>query len=394
MGIWKSFAGMIRIEFVSAEPEYILQLLNSLDIHVFNVQRCKPLTVMVTIYREQFKVAAGILRKHGCSVRIAGRYGVYWALLQLLHRPVLCIGIALLLCLWMYVPSRVLFIRVTGCQEISPNLIVEKANSCGLSFGMSRREVRSERVKNALLEQIPQLQWVGVNTVGCVATISVSEKKTGLQEEEPYEVSHIVALRDGVIDSCTVTKGNLLCRLGDAVVKGQMLVSGYTDCGITIMADRASAEIYAQTRRDQKTIMMTECIVRGKLVNTKTHYRLMIGDRQYQLGNNQAAIDDCKKIVEVYNLTLPGGFHVPITLIKETYYFYETAKRDIAPEMVYELISDFAERYVSSRMVGGMITEKKEFYEDGEAYCCLDAVYLCRELIGVEVCVKTLPDVE
>ena len=56
--------------------------------------------------------------------------------------------------------------------------------------------------------------------------------------------------RDGFIVSATVTRGNFLCRVGQSVKAGQVLISGYTDCGICIQATRAEGEIYAQTSRD------------------------------------------------------------------------------------------------------------------------------------------------
>ena len=43
--------------------------------------------------------------------------------------------------------------------------------------------IRSEKVKNSLLQRIPQLQWAGINTDGCVAVISVREK-TAIKNSE------------------------------------------------------------------------------------------------------------------------------------------------------------------------------------------------------------------
>ena len=91
----------------------------------------------------------------------------------MLFRPVLLAGLGILFLLAMYLPSRVLFIRVEGNMQIPDRQILAAAEECGIRFGASRREVRSEKVKNALLSSVPQLQWAGVNTAGCVATISV-----------------------------------------------------------------------------------------------------------------------------------------------------------------------------------------------------------------------------
>ena len=81
------------------------------------------------------------------------------------------IGLCLLLLLVCILPTRVLFMRVEGNESIPENLILEAAEDCGIRFGASRSAVRSEKVKNGILSRISELQWVGVNTKGCIAVI-------------------------------------------------------------------------------------------------------------------------------------------------------------------------------------------------------------------------------
>ena len=79
-------------------------------------------------------------------------------------------------------------------------------------------------MKNALLQQIPTLQWAGINTDGCVATISVREKTVQMQQDVRYPVISIVAVRDGYITQMTVTAGSAGCKVGQSVEKGQVLI--------------------------------------------------------------------------------------------------------------------------------------------------------------------------
>ena len=92
-----------------------------------------------------------------------------------------------------------------GNQNVPENLILELASQCGLSFGTERRQVRSEQVKNALLGAVPELEWVGINTAGCVATISVRERQKGENIGQAGGVSSIVASCDGMITGIVVT---------------------------------------------------------------------------------------------------------------------------------------------------------------------------------------------
>ena len=73
-------------------------------------------------------------------------------------------------------------------------------------------------------------------------------------DQKSAGVGSIVASRDGVITSITTTKGTPLCKAGQAVKAGQILISGYTDCGISIRADPAEGEVFAETYREMMTL--------------------------------------------------------------------------------------------------------------------------------------------
>jgi hypothetical protein len=136
-----------------------------------------------------------------------------------LKRPALAGGL-LLLVLILWLPSRVLFICVAGNTLVPEKQILEAAEKCGVGFGASRKDVRSESVKNALLEALPQLQWVGVNTSGCHAVITVREKSLPEKEEESDFPASMVASRDGYILSCTAERGSLAVTPGQTVQQG------------------------------------------------------------------------------------------------------------------------------------------------------------------------------
>ena len=46
-----------------------------------------------------------------------------------------------------------------------------------------------------------------------------------------------------------------LCAPGQAVSKGQVLISGYTDCGLCVLSQRAQGEVMAYTGRSFSALM-------------------------------------------------------------------------------------------------------------------------------------------
>lgn len=386
MGLWKSLAGTVRIEITGAEPSKSLMQLSDSGITLFHVTYSGELCVLADISRQNYRKAIKILTQRGDTVKRVKKSGLYWSAFSLGKRPVLLVGLLFYIFAFLFLPTRVFFVQVKGNHQIPTNYILEQSQKCGITFGASRRQVRSEKIKNALLEKVPQLQWVGVNTSGCVAVIQVEEKAVVKEPPLlPHTVSHIAAKKDAVILECTVKQGNLLCSLGQAVTEGQILVSGYTDCGLSIQATRAQAEIFGQTLQNINSVILAEGYRRNEVIKHSTEYTLIIGKQRYPLtifGEQEKPGVASTKTVTERKLTLPGGFTLPVSILEETYTYYETSKDWIDTQSV---LAEYTSAYTMRQMIAGEIQNKQETYTEGEHTLHLQAQYLCREMIGQEV---------
>ena len=329
MDFWASIGGTLTVCFMSAVPEEMLTYLNNAGIALSDIAFPKPMTAQFHIRRSQYKIARRLLEKKGIQLDIIRKVGLYWYFMRLTERPVLILGSILFLFLSLYLPGRIFFVQVVGNDSIPQQLILEQAESCGICFGASRREVRSEKMKNALLYRIPQLQWAGINTSGCVATITVKEREMQPKPSEVKPAGNLIAIRDAIIQECTVYQGTQLCRVGQAVRAGEVLVSGYTDCGIAVKFSRANAEIYGQTMRQYDVVTLTCTATRGEIARKETYYTLQIGKNLINFFSDSGiSSSSCVKMYSKQYVTLPGGFLLPVALITQTRIFYETVKEN------------------------------------------------------------------
>ena len=383
MGFFRSLSGMVQLELVSADINSCMDLLTKHDIVLYGVRIVDELTVRFQANRNDLSIITAMLNRRGAQVRVMGKYGIYWSFLSVLRRPVLLIGLPLLLLLALFLPSRILFVEVEGNQTVSKQLIIEAAAESGICFGASRREVRSERMKNTLLEALPQLQWAGINTYGSRAVISVRERAEPEVLSERNTVTGIVAAMDGIITSCTVTRGTGLCVPGQAVKAGQKLISGYTDCGITIEATRAEGEVMAETRRELTVKTPATRLLRQTAGQEKVNFSLIIGKKRINFYNGSGISGgSCVKMYSKYVLTLPGGFCLPVTLVKET--LAESKTETVPYDNPKSRMEAFAEDYLKKQMVAGEIRQSSQtVHKSGGAYC-LKGIYACTEMIGVE----------
>ena len=220
MTLWKSIAGTVEVELTAAEPERALSAISQAGIALFGVRHEKDLTCSFAVRRRDYTRLAVLCQKNGQSLAIVRKQGISYSMAALRKRKMLIVGMGILLFSAFFLPTRILFVRVEGNSRIPENRIIRAAEDSGIRFGASRKNVRSEKVKNSLLDKIPQLQWAGVNTSGCTAVISVRERAANREEPESSGVSSIVADRDGYILSCTVTQGTAQVQPGQSVQNG------------------------------------------------------------------------------------------------------------------------------------------------------------------------------
>ena len=383
MGLWQSLAGKMEVEVTSAHIEGMLAAVTGSGIRIRDAVFADALTVRFGILRREFRSLQKLMEERGESLKILRRQGLYWSFTSLLRRPVLMAGMGLLLLMILYLPTRICFVQVEGNSALPENRILEAAEFCGIRFGASRREVRSEKVKNELLAALPELKWAGINTRGCVAVISVRERDITEAPEAECQVASIAAARDGIILSCTATKGNLLCREGQAVRQGDILISGYTDCGLTVTATRAEGEILARTRREITAATPLTCLFRGAEGSKTVKWSLILGKKRINFYKGSGIWDaTCGKMYTEYHLTLPGGFQLPVTLVRETAVFRETAEGETDPEAAGAALTAFAKDYLRRRMVAGTVLDSDCVTWTEPGICYLTGEFSCTEMIG------------
>ena len=385
MDLWKSLSGMLTVQFTSAVPEQTLDCLTQAKILLSHVSKKDQLTYELSIRRRDYTQVSRILQHRGDRLELVKRRGIYWKIKWLFRHPILLTTILFLLVASIFLPTRIFFVSVDGNTTIPDRRILSAAEECGIRFAASRKIVRSEKMKNAVLSAVPQLQWAGVNTSGCIAVISVRERT----EEEPVSdtthVSNLVAERDGYILSTTVTSGTPVVYPGDSVTKGQLLVSGYSDCGLYIRASRAIGEIVAQTYRKILSVIPDSYDLPE--MNSDVYYKfsLILGKKRINLWKDSRISNiSCGRMYEEYFVSLPGGFQLPIAICVDKYVSYLIQKTTISQKDAQMQLQVFSDDYLLREMVAGQILQKQHQLSVLEGLYMLESHYMCTEMIGRE----------
>jgi len=381
---WNLFSDMLMVSVTSAAPEHTLNAIIRQEISISGLVQCNDLTYRFSIRRQDLSRLDALIRRLDGKLEILQNYGICRFFRRLRHRPVLVSLIAFLLTSAVFLPTRVLFVRVEGNQILPARQILDAAENCGVRFGASRKLVRSEKVKNALLEQLPKLQWSGVNTRGCTAVISVRERSEE-SDQQRKEFSNLIASQDGYILSQVVLRGTPMVIPGESVTKGQLLISGYTDCGICIRTGRAEGEVLAQTSRNLAAITPKTTGTIGEITDRKYKISLLLRKKRINLWKDSRISDTgCGRMYEEYYVSLPGGFRLPIAICIDQYLEYRIAESAILEEDAMKQLQSFSDRYLLQQTVAGQVLKKQQQLLEANGCYMLKSRYICTEMIGKE----------
>ena len=381
---WNLIPGRVLVEITCASPEETLNAILNAGIHISSVVQKDEVTYHFSVRRQDLAVLKAQIHRSGCKLVVAKRQGIYWSVKNVGKRPILIGLMFLLFTISIFLPTRILFVQVEGNQELPSRQILSAAEVSGIRFGASRKQVRSEKMKNDLLSRLPQLQWAGVNTSGCTAVISVRER-TEEQKQRSIAFSNLVATQDGYILSQTILGGTPMFTPGESVIKGQVLVSGYTDCGICLRAGRAEGEILAQTVREITAVTPSKRQSIREITDKKYKISLLIRKKRINLWKDSRISDtSCGRMYEEYYVSLPGGFQLPIALCIDQYMEYAVSTVSLSEEIASRQLQSFSDSYLLRQTVAGEILQKQHHFLNDEGCYRLESHYTCTEMIGKE----------
>lgn len=383
MKLLRFLQGTVQVSLTSGDIENTLRTAADTGILMENIKLADALTAYFIVTQRDYRRLInmpGIEKNQIKILKIAGFPG---KLTRLFRRPILLTGSLGILAFFLFIPTRTLFMEVEGRTTVPEKIIKSVAEEKGLCFGIRRKSIRNETVKNALLAELPQLSWAGVNTRGCRAIITVKEKNSGKVEAKEVTGRDILAAYDGVIESCTTLRGTPLCHPGDVVSKDQILISGLEDHGNVLKACFPEGEIIGKTRHDLMAIIPGQMQYRNSEIKKIRQWGIRIGKKYIKFPQNSGISNAaCGRMYEEYCVILPGDYSLPISLVADTYTVSQMKKNSVSETDAVKILENVTESYLTGLMLGGSILKTDVSVTSGNGVFSLLGEYHCREELG------------
>ena len=191
-----------------------------------------------------------LARKAGVRLKSGKRHGLPFLWKRVSSRKGILAGMVVFAVTLHIFSMYVWSVQVTGNTSIPSDQILTEAKNLGLSPGALKSRLEYQELQRRLMIAFPDVSWLSVNTQGCMIEIALEERIKHPEAENQEKISNLKASASGQIIKLEVTGGALQVKVGDAVVKGQLLVSGIAEdaTGGTRMM-RSSGKVIAETEK-------------------------------------------------------------------------------------------------------------------------------------------------
>lgn len=246
--VWAQIRGYVILRAEGPTLEKFINVASQRGIRLWRVIRVDADRLYLCTTPPGFKAMRKLGGLTGTRLHLVRREGLPFLLLNLERRKSLVLGAVLFLSALYVLSSFVWFIHVDGAAQVPPRRIQDTASKAGLRFGGWKSGLHLSGIERAILQEIPELAWVGIQLRGTLAVIKVVEKETAARERG--KPAHVVASQDGLVTSVIALQGMALVKNGETVQKGDILISGL------IPLDTAQQSLRDRTQADWQSMYL------------------------------------------------------------------------------------------------------------------------------------------
>lgn len=382
-GIEKRLLGALRCEIVGVQPEALLNACALEGLNVSELEIVDAYTLRLTLpegERERFEALAPHCR---CEVSVLRKTGGSEDRRTLRRRwPLLLAALAVLAAL--FLSSLFIWeIELIGGGDLSRGELLRALEESGVYPGAFRPGLDADAVRGRMLERLPELAWMTVNLRGSKATVLLLPRSERPEIYREEDAADIVAGGTGLIVRVSVLNGRPLVQPGQAVLRGETLVSGTLDSLTNApRAVRARAEVLAETWYEITACSPVQTHKTGEKGRSILRWALCLGKRRVNFyGKGGKALDGYDKIIRETAAGIKGLFTLPLRFVREELRPYVSAPGGApdAEELQRRLCEMLEER------IDGEILSASFFVSEDKGLLCVTMRAHCRENIAKTV---------
>lgn len=336
------------------------------------------------------KAAEAACRTAGIKIERKRSWGIMHFLYTHRKRPGLFIGALLAAAVIALSDDYLWAVEIEGCDKADRQQVEKLLAENGLYVGKRLDELDVDRTETLVLLASDEISWMSINLEGTCARVQVREAVLE-KAETSSKNANIVAARDGVIEYFELFSGVPAAEVGQAVRKGELLISGIREDRYgDFTAGRAAGRVMAVTERELEVfvpLVYTEkSVSEGRILEKSLIFfskEIKIFKRGSQKGESCDTIDNAEMLHFFGEAPLPVGIRtVREAVVEETEEYRSEAE---AEELAYQclarrLTEELSEAEILKKTLSWQMTE--EGYLLSCRLKCIEDIAAVREFDG------------
>lgn len=333
-------------------------------------QRCISGEYSGRIYYSDLEIIEKLAEETGVSILADPYEDTMYRIYRYRTRYGIILGVMFAAFFVFFMSSFITRIEINGCDRIKEDEILGVLEECGISHGRFIPGIDFTSAELILEERINTVSWSAIRSRGGKVIVDISEddgRSGSVQSELPC---NIVSDHDAVIISAMPYRGQCMVKKGDAVARGDILISGIlTNEKYNYLSAHAEGEIIGEYKETQAFVRYFE---NAEKIYGETKYRKLIDFFGFRIplglslsGGNLYDKSEHNEMFEIH------GHSLPIGIITEKYDFYtentKTETEDEACRNAELQIMLYEKNFLSDKKVTDRKLEK-QIFEDRVEY--------------------------
>lgn len=291
-----------------------------------------------------------LCKKHECELLLKNKRGIIVGVNKFGRHFGIYAGIILLIILLSFFSNHILQVKIVGADKETREAINAVLDDFDIGFGTFIPGINFYELETALTLETDCIAWAGIRSHGSTLVINISQTKQAPPMKQKRMPANIISTKDAVITDVQIYSGSLSIMLGDAVAKGQILVSGeYTDADGDFCYRYAQADIYgtySETLNFTEDFISIEKNVKSGVFTSKS---LNLFDAQIplgkQIGEGNYIENSSTSYFSFLGLELPVG--ITHTVYDEYDYVELVRTEEEARKQLYADIERYEQNFLS-----------------------------------------------
>lgn len=389
--------GYVIILLSGGNSERFINICLKRQIPVWGIKR-RGVDMEIRVYRKDFKRLISVRRKTRIKLRIVKKVRFLESAMRYKKRFAffMCACLAGVSVYWS--SQYIWAVEINGVKNADIAEIAALLEENGVYVGALKKHMPpTEEIKSNVLAGCDELAWLWVHTEGSKARVEVSERRVPPNIVDRTRASDIVSVSDGVIKKVTVKLGDALVKSGDAVSRGDVLVSGKVRAyregdPENYLYVHSLGEISAYTMRSAQKSEKLYDETRVPTGSVKRYITLELFGKKYELFKEKNTVyDDYDIKTDCYELTLPVLKYTGIAVTSEKHIAVITDRVEISSDIALTRAKDALEEQIAKELppLSEKISERVEYDMTDDETITVKCVMSFIENIGTEEIIRS-----